>query len=125
MRTAARDIDEYIAGFPPEVQARLARIRATIRRQAPRAEEKISYQIPTFFLDGNLIHFAAFQHHIGIYPGSDAIAHFKSELAPYKTAKGSVQFPQDKPVPYGLIAKIVKYRVGRNEHGGRSARKKR
>jgi uncharacterized protein YdhG (YjbR/CyaY superfamily) len=105
-------IDAYIAEFSPEVQAILQKIRATIRQAAPRAEEKISYQMPTFTLNGkNLAHFAAFKKHIGFYPTPRGIAAFKDDLAAYKGAKGSVQFPVDQPIPYALIRKIVKYRV--------------
>jgi uncharacterized protein YdhG (YjbR/CyaY superfamily) len=109
-----QNIDEYIAGFSPEVQAILEKIRLTIRQAAPGAQEKISYQMPTFTLNGNLVHFAAFKHHIGFYPVPTGIAKFKKELAIYKTAKGSVQFPLDQPIPYGLISKIVKFRVKEN-----------
>src|SRR5688500_11345207 len=103
-------IDDYIASFPPEVRARLAKVRATIRRHAPGAEERMSYGIPTYFLDGNLVHFAAFARHIGLYPGPSGIAAFKDALARYKSAKGSVQFPHDEPLPLALIADIVKFR---------------
>jgi len=104
-------IDDYIASFPPEVRARLAKVRATIRRHAPGAEERMSYGIPTFFLDGNLVHFAAFARHIGLYPGPSGIAAFQDALSRYKSAKGSVQFPHDEPLPLDLIADIVKFRV--------------
>ena len=114
MKTAkgsARDIDEYIAGFPRDVQKTLQQIRATIRRAAPGAEEAIKYQIPTFILNGNLVHFAAFRSHVGFYPTPSGIGAFKDELFPYESAKGSVQFPLDQPMPLGLIEKIVKFRV--------------
>ncbi|MFN0198724.1 MAG: iron chaperone [Planctomycetaceae bacterium] len=117
MRTppsAQQTIDDYIAGFPEEVQVLLEKVRVTIRKAAPKAEEKISYQIPTFTLKGNLVHFGGFKKHIGFYPGSAGIANFKKELAGYHSAKGSVQFPFDKPIPVGLIAKIVKFRVKQN-----------
>ena len=107
-------IDEYIASFPPEVRARLSKVRARIRRHAPKAEERMSYGIPTFFLDGNLVHFAAFARHIGLYPGPSGIAAFEDVLSRYKSAKGSVQFPHDEPLPLGLIADIVKFRVAEN-----------
>jgi len=113
-RTTASSIDEYIASYPEKVQTRLEKIRATIRRAAPQAREKISYQIPTFALCGNLVHFAAYEHHIGFYPGASAVKHFKNELTPYASAKGSVQLPLDRPVPLGLIAKIVRFRVREN-----------
>src|SRR5215813_6086533 len=104
-------IDEYIAHFPSDVQTILQKIRETIRKAAPTAEETINYQIPTFKLHGNLVHFAGFAHHIGFYPTPNGIEKFKKELSVYKGAKGSVQFPLDKPIPYGLITKIVKFRV--------------
>ena len=110
----AKNIDEYIAGFPEEVQAILKRIRSTIKKAAPKAEEKISYQMPTFFLEGNLVHFAAFKSHIGFYPTPSGIEKFKKELSIYQGAKGSVQFPLDQPIPYDLITKIVKFRVKEN-----------
>ena len=109
-----RNIDEYIAGFPSNVQAILEKIRTTIRKVAPDAEEKISYQMACFTLKGNLVYFAAFKKHIGFYPTSTGIEQFKSELSIYKGGKGSVQFPLDKPIPYALITKIVKFRVKEN-----------
>ena len=107
-------IDEYIASFPPDIQARLGAMRATIRAAAPEAEEKISYQMPTFFLKGNLVHFAAFNQHIGFYPAPRGIEEFKEELSIYKGAKGSVQFPLDQPLPLDLVARIVRFRVAEN-----------
>jgi uncharacterized protein YdhG (YjbR/CyaY superfamily) len=107
-------IDEYIADFPREIREILERVRTTVKKAAPDAEEKISYQIPTFTLQGNLIHFAAFKKHIGLYPGSAAIAKFKRELSAYEGAKGSVRFPFDKPIPLALISKIVKFRAKEN-----------
>ena len=107
-------IDEYIAHCPRKVQARLKKLRTTIKRAAPNAEEKISYQIPTFYLQGNLVHFAAFKNHISFFPASSGIAKFKKELSSYKLAKGTAQFPLDKPIPYALIAKITKFRVKEN-----------
>jgi uncharacterized protein YdhG (YjbR/CyaY superfamily) len=107
-------IDEYIAGFPPDVQEKLRKLRATIREAAPDAEETISYQMPTFALHGNLVHFAAFKNHIGFYPTPSGIEAFKNELAVYKGAKGSVQFPLDKPIPYDLVSRIVAFRVKEN-----------
>ena len=108
------DIDEYIAGFPKEVQALLKKIKVTIRQAAPTAGEKISYRIPTFTLNGNLVHFAAFKKHIGFFPTSSGIKEFKRELSGYRWSKGSVQFPLDQPIPLGLIRKIVKFRVREN-----------
>jgi|ERR1043165_1406101 uncharacterized protein YdhG (YjbR/CyaY superfamily) len=107
-------IDEYIAGFPRDVQPLLAKVRATIRKAAPDAEEAISYRMPTFKLHGNMIHFAGYNHHIGLYPGSRPIEVFKDELTKYKTSKGTVQLPLDKPIPVGLITKITKFCVKRN-----------
>ena len=107
----AATIDEYIAGHPPEIRKRLSAMRATIRQHAPDAEERISYRIPTFYLGGNLVHFAAFDRHVGFYPGPTGIAAFRKELARYKSAKGSVQFPHDDPLPLELVADIVRFRV--------------
>lgn len=106
-----RSIDEYIAAVPPDVRPILEAVRATIRKAAPDAEEAIKYGIPTFVLHGNLVHFAAYKSHIGFYPTASGIAEFKDELALYKSAKGSVQFPLNEPMPLRLIAKIVKFRV--------------
>ena len=107
-------IDEYIATFPKETQRILEDIRAAIKAAAPEAQEKISYQMPTFFLNGNLVHFAAFKNHIGFYPVPTGIAKFKKELSVYEQGKGSVQFPLDRPMPLDLITKIVKFRVKEN-----------
>jgi uncharacterized protein YdhG (YjbR/CyaY superfamily) len=107
-------IDEYIAGFPADVQEVLQKIRSTIHEAAPEATEKISYQMPTFYLKGNLVHFAAFKEHIGFYPVPTGIEKFKKELSVYKQGKGSAQFPLDQPMPYELITKIVKFRVKEN-----------
>ncbi|HOX55346.1 MAG TPA: DUF1801 domain-containing protein [Candidatus Paceibacterota bacterium] len=106
-----KNIDEYIAGFPRDVQATLQRLRSVIRNAAPDAEETIKYQIPTFVLGGNLVHFAAFKNHIGFYPTPSAIQAFTAELTDYESAKGSIQFPLDKPVPFALIKRMVDYRV--------------
>jgi uncharacterized protein YdhG (YjbR/CyaY superfamily) len=110
----ANNIDEYIAGFPDDVQKSMQKVRAAIKKAAPRAEEAISYQIPTFKLNGNLIHFAGYKNHIGLYPGSGAIEEFEDELTGYKLSKGTVQFPLDKPMPVGLINRITKFCVQRN-----------
>ncbi len=107
-------IDEYISGFPADIQVILQKIRQTIKNAAPEAQEAISYQMPTFKLNGNLVHFAAFQYHIGFYPVPSGIEKFKAELSVYKQGKGSVQFPLDQPIPYDLISRIVKYRVEEN-----------
>ena len=107
-------IDDYIAGFPQDVQQKLQDLRRIIREAAPEASEKISYQMPTFALNGNLVYFAAYKNHIGFYPSTSGITHFKKELSKYKGAKGSVQFPLDKPMPLDLIKRIVKFRVKEN-----------
>lgn len=109
-----KNIDDYIASFPPDIQAILEKIRTTVRKAAPDAEESITYRIPTFALKGNLVHFGAFKKHIGFYPTPSGIEKFKDELAVYEHAKGSVKFPLDQPIPYNLIAKIVKFRVKEN-----------
>jgi uncharacterized protein YdhG (YjbR/CyaY superfamily) len=107
-------IDEYILQFSQEVQEILKTLRSVIKDSAPDAKEKISYQMPTFDLHGNLVHFAAYKNHIGFYPAPSGIEEFKDELSIYKGAKGSVQFPIEKPLPYELISKIVKFRVAEN-----------
>lgn len=120
-----KDIDAYIASFPEDVRAILEKVRATIRKAAPGAEETISYRIPTFTLNGNLVHFAAFKNHIGFYPGPTGIEAFKDELSAYEGAKGSVRFPLDKPIPLGLISKIVKFRVKESLEAAKAKGKKR
>ncbi len=107
-------IDEYIATCPESIQATLNELRATIRAAAPDAEEKISYQMPTFALQGNLVHFAAFKNHIGFYPTPSGIQAFARELSAYKSSPGAVQFPIDKPLPLKLIGKIVRFRIAEN-----------
>lgn len=111
---AYNSIDEYIAIFPGEVQTILAELRAVIKAAAPDAEEKISYQMPTFVLKGNLVHFAAYKNHIGFYPTPSGIEPFKQELSVYEVSKGTIRFPIDKPLPYELISKIVRLRVVEN-----------
>ena len=113
-QAAPKTIDEYIAGFPDDVQAKLQQIRQTVREAAPEAQETIKYQMPTFTLKGNLVHFAAFKQHIRFYPAPTGIEEFQAELSAYKGAKGSVQFPLDKPIPYDLIGRIVRFRVKEN-----------
>ena len=110
-RPPPRDIDEYIAGFPDGVQTLLQEIRTTIAEAAPGAAEAIRYQIPTFILNGNLVHFAAFNQHIGFYPTPDGMAAFEGELSAYPSGKGSVQFPLDRPLPLDLIRRIVEFRM--------------
>ena len=105
-------IDDYISGFPAETQKALRQMRKAIKAAAPGAEEAIKYGVPTFVLNGNLVHFAGFKNHIGFYPGPSGIAKFKNELSKYKGAKGSVQFPLEEPMPLALVTRIVKFRVG-------------
>lgn len=107
-------IDEYIAAFPQAIQTKLQEMRQTIRAAAPEASERISYQMPTFYLNGNLVHFAAYKNHIGFYPTPSAIQAFRSELSAYHWAKGSVQFPLDQPLPLDLITRMVKFRLDEN-----------
>jgi uncharacterized protein YdhG (YjbR/CyaY superfamily) len=114
-RTSPATIDEYIAGFPDHVQEILQKIRAAIREAAPDAEETISYKIPTFNLNGRyLIYFAAYKKHIGMYPVPTGNAAFRVEIAPFQAGKGTLQFPLDRPIPYGLITKVVKLRIKEN-----------
>ncbi len=113
-KTKVGNIDTYIASFPAETQKLLKQIRETIKEAAPDAEEKMGYGIPTFTLQGNLVHFASFKNHIGFYPAPSGIVAFRKELVAYKNSKGAVQFPIDKAIPFGLIAKIVKFRVKEN-----------
>ena len=109
-----RNIDEYITGFPKDIQEILKELRVTIKKAAPEATETINYAIPTFTLKGNLVHFAAYKNHIGFYPAPSGIVAFKKELSVYEGAKGSVQFPIDKPLPLELVTKIVRFRVKEN-----------
>jgi uncharacterized protein YdhG (YjbR/CyaY superfamily) len=123
-RTPA-NIDEYIAGFPREVQKKLQEVRATIQKAAPQAEEKISYKIAGFSLNGrNLIHFAGHTSHIGIYPVPRNVDAFKQALAPYAGGKGTARFPYDQPLPVGLITRIVRFRVKENETRSKTKPKK-
>ena len=114
-----KDIDDYISGFPDEIGTFLEKYRSIIKKAAPKAEEVISYGVPAFRYHGILVMFAAFKKHIGFYPHPSAIKKFKSELSVYKSAKGSVQFPYDKPIPITLITKIVKYRIKENLEQGK------
>jgi uncharacterized protein YdhG (YjbR/CyaY superfamily) len=121
-----RNIDEYIAGFPNNVQEILEKIRMTIRKAARGAEETISYQIPTFTLKGKyLVYFAAYKKHIGLYPAPRGVQKFAKELSAYEGGKGTVRFPFDKPIPFGLISRIVKFRVKQNLERAEAKRKKR
>ena len=114
------DVDEYIGGFPPETQEKLQLLRRTILEAAPGAREKISYQMPTFFLNGNLVYFAAHTSHIGFYPGSskNVYSRFKKELEDYQRGKGSIQFPLEQELPLELIRKIVQFRTDENNNKG-------
>ncbi|MGO4291708.1 iron chaperone [Chitinophaga sp. RAB17] len=122
--TTISTIDEYIAGFPPDIQEILEQVRATVKKSAPKAEETISYGMPAFKQNGHLVYFAAFKNHIGFYPIPSGMEQFKAELAGYKTGKGSVQFPLDEPMPLTLIGKIVKFRVKENEKKSAAKKKK-
>lgn len=112
MGTKYNTIDEYIKAFPEDVGVILKKMRQTIKKAVPGASETISYGIPTFDLGGrHIVHFAAFKDHVSFFPTSSGIRAFRKELAPYKTSKGTVQFPLDKPIPFGLIKKITMFRV--------------
>ena len=124
-QTAPKDIDEYIAGFSNDVQEILKKIRMTIRKAAPDAEEKISYQIPTFTLgDSHLVYFAAYKKHIGLYPAPRGVERFRKVLSAYEGGKGTVRFPLDKPIPFDLISRIVKFRVRENLARAEAKRRK-
>ena len=110
----SKAIDEYIAAFPKEIQQKLTQLRKAIRESAPDAEEKISYQMPTFAQNGNLVHFAAFKNHIGFYPAPSGIENFQEQLARYKSSKGAIQFPLDEEIPLELVGEIVKFRLAEN-----------
>jgi uncharacterized protein YdhG (YjbR/CyaY superfamily) len=112
--TKAKNIDEFISNYPAGVQEILKKIRQTIREVCPEAGEKIAYGIPTFTFHGNLVHFSAYDRHIGFYPGSAPIAALKDDLQGYETSKGTVRFPLDKPIPYDLIKKMTKLAMERN-----------
>jgi len=114
-RNKFKTIDEYIAQFPKNVRGVLEELRRVIRESVPQAEEAISYGIPAFKLNGNLVHFAIFKIHVGFYPMSSAIRAFEKELTAFKYSKGTVQFPLDKPIPFDLVKKMVKFRVRENE----------
>jgi uncharacterized protein YdhG (YjbR/CyaY superfamily) len=121
-RTARPNIDQYIDDFPPEVRRTLQKLRLTIRKAAPGATEAIRYRIPTFVLEGNLVHFAAFRSHIGFYPTSSGIQKFEEELTDYEISKGTVRFPLDRPLPLGLITRIVRFRVKENRERAKAKR---
>ena len=113
-RTAAETVDEYVGGFPAETQKILKKIRSTIKKTAPKAEERISYGIAGYFENGILIYFAGFKNHVSVYPAPRSEPEFKKELAAYKGGKGTIQFPLDKPIDYALITRIVKFRQLKN-----------
>jgi uncharacterized protein YdhG (YjbR/CyaY superfamily) len=113
-RTEINAVDEYIAQFAPEIRERLQALRAVIREAVPDAAEKISWRMPTFTLNGNLVHFAAHKGHIGLYPGPEGIEAFRDRLSEYKSSKGAVQFPNDKPLPLGLVREIAVFRAEQN-----------
>ena len=108
-------VDQYIAAFPADVKKRMQQLRKTIKAAAPKADELISYQMPGYKYFGMLVYFAAYKNHIGFYPGAGGILEFYKKLSSFKSAKGSVQFPHDRPIPYDVISKIVKFRVKQNE----------
>jgi uncharacterized protein YdhG (YjbR/CyaY superfamily) len=124
-QTPAKDIDDYIAGFPPDVRDILQKIRTTIKRAAPDAQETIKYGMPTFTLEGNLVHFAAFKKHIGFFPPVRGDEEIKKEASVYEGPKGNLRFPLDAPIPYTLIGKAVKLRAKENLERGRAKAKKR
>jgi uncharacterized protein YdhG (YjbR/CyaY superfamily) len=109
-----KTIDEYIASFPIDIQHLMERLRKAIKEEAPQATETINYQMPTFKLNGNLVHFAAYKNHIGFYPAPSTIEAFKEKLSSYKTSKGAIQFPLDKSLPIDLFKEMVRYRVREN-----------
>ncbi len=113
-RAAPTTIDDYIGGFPQDVQAILQKIRLTIRQAAPDAQETLKYHMPTFILKGNLVYFAAFKNHIGFYPPAGGPEELKREISAYEGPKGSLKFPLDQPIPFDLISRIVKFRVKEN-----------
>lgn len=124
MDTSIKNVESYIATFPKKTQELLEQMRQTIKKVAPTATEKIGYGIPTFVLDGNLVHYAGYKNHIGFYPGAAGIEQFKEELSIYKGAKGSVQFSLDKPLPLRLVSEITKFRIAQNEQKSASKRNK-
>ena len=111
-------VDQYIAAFPADVKKRMQQLRKTIKAAAPKADEVISYQMPGYKYFGMLVYFAAYKNHIGFYPGAGGVLEFYKELSSFKSAKGSVQFPHDRPIPFEIISKIVKFRVKQNEEKG-------
>jgi len=114
-KVAPETVDQYIAAFPADVKKRMQQLRKTIKAAAPKADEMISYQMPGYKYFGMLVYFAAYKNHIGFYPGAGGVLEFYKKLSSFKSAKGSVQFPHDRPIPYDVISKIVKFRVKQNE----------
>lgn len=121
---APETVDEYIAGFPREVQTILKQIRKTVKAAAPEARERIAYRIPTFDLDGVLVHFAAFKNHIGFYPPVRGDAGLEKAVAPFANEKGNLSFPLDEPIPYALITRIVKFRMKQNRATAAASKKR-
>ena len=118
-KSGSTSVDDYILSFPEHVQEKLTELRKVVKQAAPDAQERMSYRMPAFYLNGNLVYFAAYKTHIGFYPTSSGIARFKLELSKYKSSKGAVQFPLDEALPVGLIKRIVRYRVGENIKKGK------
>lgn len=118
-----KNIDEYIKSYPENIQIILQKVRTSIKEAAPNAIEKISWQMPTFVLNGNLVHFAMHKNHVGFYPGESGISHFIDEISQYKFGKGSVQFPISNPMPYDLIKRIVEFRVKENMQKSRNKKR--
>jgi uncharacterized protein YdhG (YjbR/CyaY superfamily) len=114
MAENAKTIDEYIAGFDPKIQMTLNKLRNFIKSEVPEATEKISYGMPTFYLNGNLVHFAAFKDHYGFFPSPSGIDEFEKELSSYRSGKGTLRFPLDKPIPWEIIKKVIQFRVKEN-----------
>jgi len=121
---AYSNIDEYIALFPANIQALLQELRVVIHAEAPEAVEKIAYQMPTFYLHGNLVHFAAFKNHISLFPAPSGIEAFRDDLAIYATSKGTIQFPLGQPIPFDVVRRIVRFRVQENTTRAQAKRKK-
>jgi uncharacterized protein YdhG (YjbR/CyaY superfamily) len=117
-------IDEYMADFPAQTQAIMGQMRDLIHEIVPEATEKISYGMPTFVLGQNLVHFAAYEHHIGFYPTPSGISHFEKELKEYETSKGTVRFPLDKPIPYDLVRRITEFRAAENRARAKTKKSK-
>ena len=123
-QAAPKNIDEYIAQFSPEIQVIMQTVRKAIHEAAPQATEKISWQMPTFYHHGNVIHFAGNKSHLGIYPGASGVEHFAADLTEYKTSRGTIQLPYAKPLPIELIQRITKFRMAENEAWAAEKKKK-